>query len=124
MDLNVLSVHPSNGPFFGDTPHKAHQLPASRLQLFPLESSDVCYTCTLHLLLTTEVNICWAVLEHAKAPAHSRAQQNPRNGCKSLNQLKARELICVSLVLFSMLCYRVLLVRRHAVHRRVHCCCQ
>lgn len=43
-----------------------HQLPVFHLQLFPLESLDVCCSCRLHLLLKTEVNICSAVLQHRK----------------------------------------------------------
>lgn len=64
-----LSVQPSNGHFLGTQYigfHWAHQLPAFHLQLFPLESLDVCCTCRLHLLLKTEVNICSAVLKHMK----------------------------------------------------------
>lgn len=64
-----LSVPPSNGHFLGTHYigfHWVYQLPAFRLQLFPLESLDVCCTCRLHLLLKTEVNICSAVLKHRK----------------------------------------------------------
>lgn len=64
-----LSVQPSNGHFLGTQYigfHWEYQLPAFHLQLFPLESLDVCCTCRLHLLQKTEVNICSAVLKHRK----------------------------------------------------------
>lgn len=37
------------------------------LQLFPLESLDVCFSCSIHLPLKTWVNICSAVLKQRKA---------------------------------------------------------
>lgn len=92
-----LSAQPSNGPFLRTHYigfHWAYQMSAFHLQLFPLESSDVCCTCRLHLLLKAEVNICLAVLKqrrvrHTVMP--SRAGIQPLNSNKkttsvSLNQ--------------------------------------
>lgn len=68
-NANALSVQPCNGHFLGTQNigfHWVHQLPAFHFQLFSRESSDICCSCRLRLLLKTEVNTCSAVIEHRK----------------------------------------------------------
>lgn len=128
-----LSVQPSNGHFLGTQYigfHWAYQLPAFHLQLFPLESLDVCCTCRLHLLLKAEVNICSAVLKHRKVyhtVMLSRTGKLPpkppkKNASVSLNQNESLGSRSV-LVQFSMLCSCPLFVCTKITTEN-WCCCQ
>lgn len=102
-----LSVQPSNGHLLGTQYigfHREYQLPAFHLQLFPLESLDVCCTCRLHLLLKTKVNICSAVLKHKKVYQSFSAElanclQTPRKESFNipLSAWNPWQQICVSL---------------------------
>lgn len=88
-------MQPFNGPFLGTQNigfHWAYQLSAFHLQLLPLEPSDVCCTCRLHLLLKAEVNICLVVSNRGQSAATQSCSTELTNRLR-----KAREKASVAL---------------------------